>query len=422
LNETNAEGEKNMKKSTIFGLITLIAVLSLGSGCPRVEIVCETGDTQECFCPDGTTGNQSCRADGIGWGVCECIDDGEQWCDDTSDLCWQDPPYQKNRGLCWQVAIDYCEQLSFDGYDDWRLPDITELRSLVRNCPGIETGGDCPVEDGSGWDVWDEEAVNKDSCLECYTEVSESTVCFWDPTLKGTCNRLDEVGSVVETWSSSPFVGDENYSWYVHFGLGVVGRNHTTSFADVRCVRDKSSYDNMPVCAPNDTEQCTCADTTTGAKKCSSDGSGWSECLCVGEDDHFDDECPEEGNLDPTECTRVSVTLVAPDDFLDDPIQIIGWLYPPGQIGSGPPEGGWYPEYNDPTLNAGEQFEMEVYAANIAKTKCITGEYEVFVTVATDPENLQRAEWEGVSDEPVLVGFGDVDAGVIEIYSKQVEE
>jgi hypothetical protein len=315
--------------------------------------------------------------------------------------------------LCWQVAIDYCEQLSFDGYDDWRLPNITELRTLARNCPAIETVGSCPVEDGSGWDDWNTEEA--DSCLECYTEVSESSVCFWEATLKGTCNRLDEIGSVVEYWSSSPFIGDEDYAWFLHFALGVVGRNHTTSFGDVRCVRDKSSHENVPECGPNDTEQCTCKGSEVGAQKCSSDGSGWSDCLCKDGDDHFDDACPEEGTLEPSDCTKVTVTLIAPDDFPGNPLQIVGWLHVPSQVGSGPPEGGWYPEYDYPDLNAGEQFEMDVYAINIAKTRCLAGEYDVLVTVALDPENPQRADWEGVSLQPVLVGFGDVDAGAIEL-------
>ncbi|MBW2184498.1 MAG: DUF1566 domain-containing protein, partial [Deltaproteobacteria bacterium] len=149
-----------MKKSTILWLTALIAMLSVGSGCPKVEVVCEDGEAQECFCPDGTQNTQSCLADGSGWELCACpkgnspsdlgSDEGIEWCDTETGLCWQDPPYQKGRGLCWEAANDYCEQLIFDGHDDWWLPNITELRTLVVGCPQLETGGACPLEDGSG--------------------------------------------------------------------------------------------------------------------------------------------------------------------------------------------------------------------------------------------------------------------------------
>ncbi len=34
----------------------------------------------------------------------------------------------------WSDAVTYCEDLSLGGYDDWRIPDIYELDTLVRGC------------------------------------------------------------------------------------------------------------------------------------------------------------------------------------------------------------------------------------------------------------------------------------------------
>ena len=54
--------------------------------------------------------------------------------DNKTGLQWQDD-YSDNGGYIksakWTDAIVYCESLSLGGYDDWRLPNIIELRSIV---------------------------------------------------------------------------------------------------------------------------------------------------------------------------------------------------------------------------------------------------------------------------------------------------
>jgi len=63
--------------------------------------------------------------------------------DSITGLQWQDEPYtmeedqaysQQNetgKVLSWENAIDYCENLTLDGYSNWRLPNINELNSIV---------------------------------------------------------------------------------------------------------------------------------------------------------------------------------------------------------------------------------------------------------------------------------------------------
>ena len=51
--------------------------------------------------------------------------------DGDTCLQWQDNADAKTVRKTWSEAIEYCENLSLGGYDDWRLPNINELRSIV---------------------------------------------------------------------------------------------------------------------------------------------------------------------------------------------------------------------------------------------------------------------------------------------------
>jgi len=54
--------------------------------------------------------------------------------DSATDLAWQDD-YSDNAGkikkATWQDALIYCHELSLGGKNDWRLPNIRELKSIV---------------------------------------------------------------------------------------------------------------------------------------------------------------------------------------------------------------------------------------------------------------------------------------------------
>ncbi|QTA80473.1 DUF1566 [Desulfonema limicola] len=60
--------------------------------------------------------------------------------DTSSGLMWQ--KIRPEEGMTWKNALLYCENLSFGEYNDWRLPNIKELSSLVdltRSDPAIDT-------------------------------------------------------------------------------------------------------------------------------------------------------------------------------------------------------------------------------------------------------------------------------------------
>lgn len=58
--------------------------------------------------------------------------------DQTTQLMWQDNTI--NAKMSWTNAFQYCETLTDGGYDDWRLPNVNELNSIVdytRSSPAI---------------------------------------------------------------------------------------------------------------------------------------------------------------------------------------------------------------------------------------------------------------------------------------------
>ncbi|MGD0736373.1 MAG: DUF1566 domain-containing protein [Terracidiphilus sp.] len=55
--------------------------------------------------------------------------DGGVWSDPDTRLMWMKKDNLGN--VNWQQAIEYCQASHFAGFDDWRLPTIDELKSLV---------------------------------------------------------------------------------------------------------------------------------------------------------------------------------------------------------------------------------------------------------------------------------------------------
>lgn len=189
------------------------------------------------------------------WGDCQCptcpCNDGwtcvynYDYCvnervfhDVESNLDWQDPPapnfYQVGCGggyrhawVSWQVAKEYCGNLTWAGRSGWRLPSIDELRSLVRECPATMPGGACKVS----------ESCPSISCHNNDCHCALSTNPYWPAQMH------TDGGGGADLWSSTP--NDIGDAWGLDFGGAwiQVGSQDCDSalvsgLKSIRCVRD----------------------------------------------------------------------------------------------------------------------------------------------------------------------------------------
>lgn len=146
----------------------------------------------------------------IGCGGNDTTIDGKMWSSMASS-------YMK-----WQDAVDYCDNLNESGYSDWHLPTISELRTLIKNCPGSQTGGSCGVTD---------------SCLSggCVNDACGG--CDFDES--GGHSKLGDTDCL---WSSSIFADNTDTAWIVSFNFGYLNNYYKTEpSCDVRCVRNSTN-------------------------------------------------------------------------------------------------------------------------------------------------------------------------------------
>lgn len=173
-------------------------------------------------------------------------DDGgatDSWTDPASGLTWRLDASQQ--GANWEDAISYCEGATLAGYDDWRLPTISELRTLIRGCDATKTGGSCGVTDSCLTACSDEKSVRANStqdpcedscsdasCFSCENDAGPNNGCYGPPELAGSCGSF---------WSSSAIEDTESAAWFVDFSQGGVrdcrAVNNCTGDYAARCVR-----------------------------------------------------------------------------------------------------------------------------------------------------------------------------------------
>ena len=124
--------------------------------------------------------------------------------------------------MTWNEAQDYCRKLDSWG-ETWRLPNIDELRELVRNCPATEPGGSCKVSE-------------EGNCLagNCSTP-KDSCTCERKPKNRGFYSMFGDA-DYIGLWSSSTLSSDEKKAWGAVFFSGMIGSVGKDAKLYARCV------------------------------------------------------------------------------------------------------------------------------------------------------------------------------------------
>ncbi len=271
-----------------------------GNGLTDTGEVCD-GNAIDCQSIDtGYTGGiATCKPDCSGWNTSDCKGNSSSedptnpgnnedptnpgnggfdkdskgiWVDPDTYLIWENPMGHKGTGGLGPnhaKSVEYCENLVLAGADDWRLPTIDELRTIVRGVSTTMTGGTCPTSESCS----DQDTCNKNknnsqpygySCFGCYAlddqyKDGESFLTEDDCQLSDVQLGNDECYIVPAmfgdpcngTWSNTPNTSAAgklaNAFWYLNYKAGYIGSDaDSLSGANwVRCVR-QGTADDVP--------------------------------------------------------------------------------------------------------------------------------------------------------------------------------
>ena len=143
---------------------------------------------------------------------------------------WQVSP--AGGALTWSSAKTHCDKLMLCGYSDWRLPSVSELRSLIRGCSATVTGGACTVADSCT-----KRTCMNSSCNGCKLNSGPTKGCYWPTGISGDCDHNNK--TVNGSYYTSSEIADRTIgAWVISFSNGGVWYHyHKTVPRYVRCVR-----------------------------------------------------------------------------------------------------------------------------------------------------------------------------------------
>jgi hypothetical protein len=144
-------------------------------------------------------------------------------------LCWQVP--MNDSAMTWEAAIAYCDTLVLGGYDNWRLPSIEDIRTIIRGCKATATGGACAVKPNEPAENWEA------GCKGCAKlEGPSPNGCYTNKEF-GACEKKTFYTS--GSTGTGDLSDQTRYPIHVNFATGAFGIDAATGLA--RCVRSVGS-------------------------------------------------------------------------------------------------------------------------------------------------------------------------------------
>lgn len=151
--------------------------------------------------------------------------------DSATGLIWSSATAQNKK---WAEAGSHCNGLTEGGFEDWRMPTISELRTLVRNCQKTATGGACNVTD----ECTASYSTANPKCYDinlCTSTTNALGIERCGDKTDGSYSLLGDAS--VYLWSSSVPDEDHDKAWYIYFKNTNILNQKKTLTGMVRCVR-----------------------------------------------------------------------------------------------------------------------------------------------------------------------------------------
>ena len=364
-------------------------------------------------------------------------------CDPGTSLCWQDPQREAynytDEGMRAFEVDQYCSELILGGFEDWRVPTITELRSITTGFPGTETGGACPVVDGN---ITYADAQFQLSCFNMAEGVTANgpgdNGCYLKSRFTGTCDKPDPYsgGHPLEHVALETPSDTDDWRSVLMFENGSVLFNHACTGVDVRCVRNDDGSqivecaDSEP-CDSGAIKSCECSgfgDRPDGIQTCNEVGNCWGPCECTKSviDTSAAEECHAGDDLyNQADILTVNISLPEGDTIDYDPAVIMTFLYEcpddTTALPSRPPDGG---SWDNQVANPGKPpYSISVHGVTYYRESLLEGRYCLLFQMGQQnrippiPESGDYYYWDPTQgiDFPLDGGAETVDVTLVKI-------